>query len=638
MGTTRIGQLRRSIGGVCLGVCSLVLLALRIPSASALSPTANEPMPQATQRAVFFAHRVVGYLTTRDGVELRYSALLPDGPGPFPSILNYSGYDPGAIGGVAYLADNTAMSVNLDQTLVSNGYAVVGVNARGTGCSEGQFDFLGPDYGRDGADAVEFIASQAWSNGAVGMANWSWAGMAQLATAIEQPSHLKAIAPGMTVGDIRLDSWAPGGVPAPAFVAGWWLYLQDRWDSVAASAVQEGDARCLSQLKRNRTTAENNNLSHIVIQHPIRDAYIEARHLAAKTAQIKVPVLSMTAFQDEAVTSRDGHYQDAMDPQQIWLIQTNGGHDLYESRRFRDTLIAFFDHFVRDQPNGFETRPHAEIWFESTSTGKGHERQEAVKPGVVATFAPGRPLVSAAHWWLADGRRLSPSLPAIGHPDAYAYPGRAPSVDADDDPDQDRWGKLAATWQRESLAFTTPPLRERWVTYGSASADLWVSVNSTDADLQVTLTDVRPDGQEQYVQRGWLRLSDRATDPSRSTALRPTLMDQPDSLRAMTPGTPALARVELPTFAHIFRPGSRIRLWIETPAPTGGYGFAPIAVPTQITLWHDAQHPSQLVLGRLDSPVTETPRPRCGQILKQPCRPDPLGNPISSAHSTRPKA
>jgi putative CocE/NonD family hydrolase len=412
------------------------------------------------------------------------------------------------------------------------------------------------------------------------------------------------------------------------------LYLHERWDAVATSATDERDARCLAQLGRNRETAESNNLSHVVIQHPIRDAYIEARHLAATTAKITVPVLSMTAFQDEAVTSRDGHYQDALDPQKIWIVQTNGGHDLYESRRFRDTLLAFFDHFVRGQTNGFETRPHAEIWFDSTSTGNGHDRQEAVTPGVVATFAQVRPPIRAARWWLADGQLLLPAVQANGRADAYQYPGHAPAVDAGDSPDLDRWGPLPVRWKAESLTYTTPPLDDRWVTYGAASADLWVSVNSTDADLQVTLTEVRPDGQEAFVQRGWLRLSDRATDPRQSIPLRPALVDRPETHQAMTPRQPALARIELPTFGHIFRRGSRIRIWIETPAPTGGYGFAPISAPTQVTLWHDAERPSRLVLGRLDSLVADTPRPRCGQVLKQPCRPDPLRNHLRRTHSS----
>lgn len=43
--------------------------------------------------------RLEGYLPTGDGTQLRYSVLLPAGKGPFPVIINYSGYDPGAIGG-----------------------------------------------------------------------------------------------------------------------------------------------------------------------------------------------------------------------------------------------------------------------------------------------------------------------------------------------------------------------------------------------------------------------------------------------------------------------------------------------------------------------------------------------------------
>lgn len=47
--------------------------------------------------------RLTRYLTTRDGKRLRYSVLLPKGKGPFPTVINYSGHDPGAIGSDAYL-------------------------------------------------------------------------------------------------------------------------------------------------------------------------------------------------------------------------------------------------------------------------------------------------------------------------------------------------------------------------------------------------------------------------------------------------------------------------------------------------------------------------------------------------------
>jgi hypothetical protein len=166
-------------------------------------------------------------------------------------ILNYSGYDPGAIGGATYLRNDSAMSTSLDRTLLEHGYAVMGVNARGTGCSEGGFDFLARSYGTDGADAVEWAAAQPWATGAIGMANWSWAGMSQVATASERPPHLKAIAPGMVLTDPRLDSWALGGVPSPGFITGWWDFLHYRWLAVRKSAVAEHDDRCVAQADLN---------------------------------------------------------------------------------------------------------------------------------------------------------------------------------------------------------------------------------------------------------------------------------------------------------------------------------------------------------------------------------------------------
>src|SRR5437867_3922926 len=71
-----------------------------------------------------------GYLAARDGTELRYSVERPDGPGPFPVLINYEGYAAGT-----NPRDN-AVSVYADR-LLAKGYALVGVSVRGTGCSEG---------------------------------------------------------------------------------------------------------------------------------------------------------------------------------------------------------------------------------------------------------------------------------------------------------------------------------------------------------------------------------------------------------------------------------------------------------------------------------------------------------------------
>jgi len=241
-----------------VGASALVCILAFTGIARSQTPPGEVPESDAPQKQ-FWARRETGYLPAADGTLLRYSVLLPAKTGRFPVALSYSGYDTGSIGGAAYLKNDVTFSFDLDRELVAKGYAVMGVNARATGCSEGApFDFLGVKYGEDGRDAVEFAAKQPWSNGNVGMYGWSWAGMSQLATASDQPPHLKAIVPGMVLGDLRLDNAAPGGVTAYAMASHWNEFVHFRWNAVSESANAEHDSRCLEQLKKNARSLDEN--------------------------------------------------------------------------------------------------------------------------------------------------------------------------------------------------------------------------------------------------------------------------------------------------------------------------------------------------------------------------------------------
>jgi predicted acyl esterase len=603
---------------------SLTVAASIYPVESqAFQPASPVATPQPMKP--FWSKRLVGYVTARDGTRLRYSVLLPAGNGPFPVIINYSGYDPGAIGGLAYRLGDTAMSTGLDQTLVEHGYAVMGVNARGTACSEGTFDFLGEKYGQDGYDIVEFAGTADWSTGAVGMANWSWAGMSQLMTAEERPSHLKAIAPGMVLGDARRDSWAPGGVPAPGFISAWRQYLHSRWATAELSAKQEGDATCLAQVKANLAGEEVHSIEKLVFSHPLRDDVIDQRAPGRRADLITVPVLSMESFQDEAVTSRSDYYQEKLDPQKVWIQQTNGGHDLYMSLQFRTKLIRFFDRFVKGQNNGFENQtPRLETWLETSSSGTDYDskNQKAVPRFKFTSDKIDDSDVIPVEFKLTQGGKLgSVAVKAFGN-DKFSYPIPGAVVSSDEAPES--WGPLPAQWRKGSLAYTSPPLEHDFLASGSASADLWLSSTASDADVQVTLTEVRPDGQEMFVQRGWLRLSNRAQAPN-ATPLRPITIDTPDAIQPLLPDVPVLGRVELNKFAHAFRIGSRLRVWIDTPSQAGGYIFSPFSVPSAVTIWHDPDHVSILRLGQRKGVYIPPKRAVCGHVLQQPCRADPFG-------------
>ena len=137
----------------------------------------------------------------RDGVKLATWILLPDGDGPFPTVLIRSVYKDGTLpwGSYGY------------RKYLDAGYAYVFQSTRGTGSSEGVFRFIVDDR-NDGYDTVEWIAGQPWSDGKVGMNNGSYLGMTQLAAAAAKPPHLKAIVPHVPVADYFRETPYIGGI------------------------------------------------------------------------------------------------------------------------------------------------------------------------------------------------------------------------------------------------------------------------------------------------------------------------------------------------------------------------------------------------------------------------------------------
>ena len=96
-----------------------------------------------------------GYLTTRDGTQLAVSVRLPGpaGEGPYPTLVEYSGYG---------YANPSGAEAGISQIANLLGYAVVDVNMRGTGCSGGAFDYFERLQCLDGYDVVETVARQSW--------------------------------------------------------------------------------------------------------------------------------------------------------------------------------------------------------------------------------------------------------------------------------------------------------------------------------------------------------------------------------------------------------------------------------------------------------------------------------------------
>jgi putative CocE/NonD family hydrolase len=173
------------------------------------------------------------------------------------------------------------------------------------------------------------------------------------------------------------------------------------------------------------------------------------------------------------------------------------------------------------------------------------------------------------------------------------------------------------------VGFVTAPLRRTTVVIGPASLDLWLESSAPDTDLQVTVSDVRPDGQEMYVTSGFLRASDRALDPSRSTVLAPWPTYLAATARPLPAGRYSSVRVPIDPIAYAFRPGSRIRISISAP---GGdrpeWAFATYRTGGRVTdrIALGGTHPSTVVLPVVPGVVPGDPAPPCPSSRGEPCR------------------
>jgi uncharacterized protein len=159
---------------------------------------------------------------------------------------------------------------------------------------------------------------------------------------------------------------------------------------------------------------------------------------------------------------------------------------------------------------------------------------------------------------------------------------------------------------------------------GSGSADLWIAADAPDTDVEVTLTEVRPDGTEVLVQSGWLRASHRALDEAASDVLHPVHTHLEAEAAALPAGEVVPIRVDLYPFAHPFRAGSRLRMTVDAP---GGnrqiWLWDTISDGETVTIAHDVEHPSRLVLRTLTGIDIPDEYPACGSLRGQPCRDTP---------------
>lgn len=573
-----------------------------------------------------------GYFEVRDGTKLSYQVSFPDreewGDPPYPVIIDYSGYKPA----LNFWDDIDTFFNNL-------GYAVAGVNIRGSGCSGGKFDFFEPLQIFDGYDMVEVIAAQDWADG-VGLAGKSYPGYSQLFVASTQPPSLDAIAPGHPVGEFYRDVAYPGGMLNAVFALNWTVdrdkdtapgpYGKD--DPVYDQIEVEGDEVCEANQK---LRLQNPSLRRRVLSNQFYTSYWEDRAPRELVDQIEVPTMLVTSWQDEQVGSRPTRLLEQFsDDIPVRFVGSNGDHyeyyddyGEYPDAEVFDDVSRFFAYYLKE-----EVPPEDDDGSSFDDALAAYEAEDPIQiywevdhdhaPRYKTTYSEWPPGETWNLYFQPDGS-LGESPPGVEESSSsYQYTPRyptdqilAPNVDPVEWPPQP---------DGSYVSFVTAPLDADHVLLGSASVELWLASTASDTDVEVTLSEIRPDDSEMYVQNGWLRASRRHEDPDRSKPRRPWHTHKPGDEQPLPDEGFAKMRVEIFPFGHVFREGSRLKLAIESPGGNRPFwGFQVVQKPATNRVAHSRSMPSKVALPLVpeeQAPSKFSEPPDCGSVRLQPCR------------------
>ncbi|KAF7168151.1 hypothetical protein CNMCM5623_001253 [Aspergillus felis] len=277
----------------------------------------------------------------RDGATLYCDIFRPKGRSNIPAILVWSPYGKGGNGphGLHMIEGSFGVPEErlsgyekfegLDPAdWVDKDYAVVNFDLRGCWSSEGTIPWLGTQDGRDGYDAVEYVAQLDWCNGRVALAGNSWLAMSQWFIAAEQPPHLAALAPWEGASDFYRDTLCRGGTPYP---------YQKMWKVLESSMVGHGQVEAITAM---------------LTQYPLYNEYWEDKR--AKLERVHTPAYVLASYSTSLHTSGSIGGYNRLGSTDKWLRihPKQEWSDLYSAESTAD-LRRFFDYYTKGIQNNW---------------------------------------------------------------------------------------------------------------------------------------------------------------------------------------------------------------------------------------------------------------------------------------------
>jgi uncharacterized protein len=564
--------------------------------------------------------------TMRDGTTLRANVFRPDDEGSYPIALSRTPYS----------KDLSAVNPFMDSIrLARAGYIVVIQDVRGRLRSEGEWIPLRQEA-LDGYDTVEWAAGLPGSNGNVGMFGPSYLGFTQWMAAVEAPPHLKCIVPSITWADSRDGQAWRGGAFELGKYASWHLnmaldVLMKRHKDDPPAEKAKSITALVKEINRLRT--EGYFALPLNDFAPFRELKLVPEHaemmtkpndreqnnelsVSANYHKIKVPAFNIggwydifaegtlqnfTSLRQEGATAEARQAKLLMGPwSHVNYTNTVGEIDFGFGANMgfinvQADLTAltqrWFDYWLKGVDNGVAKEPPVKLFI----MGENKWRDENEYPLARTHYTPYYLHSGGSANTLNGDGVLTLAKPAAEPSDNFVYDPENPVITYGGQTLMNALYFPGVKNQRpieereDVLAYTTEALSEDIEVTGTVIVKLWASSDTKDTDFVARLSDVHPDGFVQNLVDGIVRARYR----------------NPDQEELLEPGKVYEFTINLWSTANLFKAGHRMRLdvtsscfprWDRNPNTGEPFGTDTTTRPARQTIWHDAEHPSCVVL------------------------------------------
>ncbi|HEV2196107.1 MAG TPA: CocE/NonD family hydrolase [Candidatus Acidoferrum sp.] len=542
----------------------------------------------------------------RDGVKLHTVILVPKGAKNAPILLTrtpYSATELTSHAASAHLGPILWGYDNATEVIVEGGYIRVVQDVRGKYDSEGDYVMNRPlhgplnptpvDHSTDTYDTIDWLVKNLpESNGKVGILGISYDGFLPLMALVNPHPALKVSVPMNPMVDGWMgDDWFHNGAFRQQNMpyiyeqeatrdnkAKWWVSHFDDYDEYmhAGSAGELGREHGLEQVGFWRK----------ILEHPSYDSWWQEQAMDKILAKepLKVPVMLVHSLWDQediygaiavykAIKPKDTnndkvflvmgpwhHGQEIEDASSLGALKFSSDTGLH----FRKEILApFLAQYLKDGApkadvapvNAFETGANKwerlPAWPAGCANGCSlHATPLYLSTGLKLGYAPPKSNDASFDEYISDPAKPVPFRARPNQPVGYSGRFTWPQWLVDD--------QREASGRPDVLAFVSDVLREPVKISGQPVANIIASTSGTDSDWVVKLIDVYPDEVAGQEEMGGYQLMVSAD------IFRGRYRESLETPKAIAPDKPLLYKFNLPTANHVFLPGHRIMVQIQS--------------------------------------------------------------------------